>query len=344
MHNVWGHDLRPHTLHIKNSSIQTMNMKKHPVNVSIAKQRTKILLCAVLLALATNAGAQCLKGHVFDAKTHEPLISANVMVFKDGNQVYKGTTDFDGIFVIKPINLDSCDIKIEAIGYHTFEKNGIDVHKTGFTVVVAALEPMTTKLETITIKDSRYGQEEDSLLLTLWEYKIVDKDIKKLLDRVIDGKKCTYDYDAETFPIPRGATCDLYLFPTPSIDTTWDSVRGDYNYLYMLHRFYDTTLPYPIKKNAPLFSFDSMTTCVQVVTTYNPQTFVEAEGYVVYRGRYFFLRMPVDITNGYFRKTGHTKKFRQKDLPPCARRDSPTWIYTKQQGYWYRWMELPNGF
>ena len=299
-----------------------------------------LLICAAIIA---NFGLQaqgCLKGHVIDAKTEEPLPFVKIMVFKDGKQLYERETDFDGLFIIKAPNLDSCDIIIRFVGYLPYKRTGIRVYQTGFTMIEAALMPITTKLETVTIEDSRYGHEGDTLLQ---EYKIVDKDIKRLLDRVIDGRKHTYDYEAETSSLPKGTTCDLYLFLTPAIDTSRDSVSGIYNYFYMCY-LYDTTLPYPLKGNAPLFSFDSMTTCVQVETTYKQQSFVKAEGYVEYRGRYFFLHMPVNETDGYFRKTVQTKIFRHVYLPPWARQDPPTWLYTKQQGHWYRWMELPNGF
>ena len=84
---------------------------------------------------------------------------------------------------------------------------------------------------------------------------------------------------------------------------------------------------------------------MSVTTTYHPDAFSNAEGYVKYRGRIFFLVYPVDELKEYFeRREGLGDLFKYRKIPSDARRDPPTWIYTKQQGVWYRWMELPNGF
>ena len=174
------------------------------------------------------------------------------------------------------------------------------------------------------------------MLAPLSEYKIVNRELKRLLDRVIDGKCNTYDHKVKPRRIKRGEYCDLYIFFTPSI--------GYDEYLHMLKSI-DSTLPLPLEIPSPLFSFDSATVCMSVTTTYHPDAFSNAEGYVKYRGRIFFLVYPVDELKDYFeRREGHGDLFKYREIPTWARRDPPTWIYTKQQGVWYRWMEYPNGF
>lgn len=304
---------------------------------------------SILLCLLTSFGVQAqgvLKGTVTDAKTSVPLPFATVKVYKDGKQVHGGTTDLDGIFIIKPLEADTYDIEISNIGYIRQQHDGVKVKGDGFTVMEIQLNPKTLEDSVIVIVQENYGRRDGAMLAPLPEYTIVSRELKHLLDRVIDGKEHTYeaiDADFKTRPLPRGATCNLYLFQTPAIDTTWDSVRHEYNYLYLLFRF-DSTLPYPLKKKAPAFSFDSTTTCMQVTTTYYPDAFNHAEGFVKYRGRIFFLVYPVEDSELLKRKTGKGKLFKYRETPFLTRRDPPTWIYTRQQGHWYRWMELPNGF
>lgn len=303
----------------------------------------------ILLSLLAAIGVQAqgvLKGTVTDAKTGEPLPFVYVTVFKDGTQVHGGTTDFDGIFVIKPLDADTYDIEINYAGYIRYRRDGVQVKGMGFTVIDVQLNPISVPMEPVEIVLENYGSQDGAMLAPLTEYTIVSHELKRLLDRVIDGKEHTYEEIDAVFksrPLPRGATCNLYLFRTPAIDTTWDSVRREYNYLYLLFRF-DSTLPYPLKEKAPAFSFDSATLCLQVTTTFYPDAFSHAEGFVRYRGRIFFLAYPVEDSGLLKRRTGKGKLFKYRKLPAFVHRDLPTWIYTEQQGYWYRWMEFPNGF
>lgn len=299
----------------------------------------------ILLSLLAAIGVQaqgCLKGTVTDAKTGEPLPFVNVTVLKDGKQVYCGVSDFDGIFTIKPMEADTYDIEINGVGYNRYRREGVRVYPDGFTLVEVLLNPTPANLEEITITLENYGSQDGAMLVPLAEYKIVSRELKRLLDRVIDGKCNTYGHEVSQRRIKRGEMCNLYLFSTERIDTSWNEENG-YNYLYMLHSE-DSTLPMPIKEPAPQFSFDSATILVQVTTTFHPDAFYHAEGYVKYRGRIFFLVYPVEDLGLLKRREGKGDLFKYREIPTWARRDPPTWIYTKQQGSWYRWMEYPNGF
>lgn len=314
----------------------------------------RILILLSLLAVIIGAQAQgCLKGTVTDAKTGEPLPFVNVSVFQDGKQVHGGATDWDGIFTIKPLAAGKYDIEINAVGYHRYRREGVRVLPTGFTLLEISLNSTSDYNEVISAyEDSIYKEfyghaRREPSMIPLVEYEIVDSGLTLLLDRIVEGKENTYFWREEPMepkPSPAGTTFNLYLFMTPSIDTTWDSVQGDYNYLYMLYRD-DPSLPRSLEEQSPRFSFDSTTTCLSVVTTFFPQSFIDAEGFVRYHECVFFLGYPpVDGDDAYFRKTDRTESFLQKDLPFGAHRDPETWIYTNQQGHWYRWMELPNGW
>ena len=250
-----------------------------------------------------------------------------------GKQVHNGTTDWDGVFVIKPLDtVGTYNIAIDNPGYIRYRREGVRVLPDGFTFVEIKLN----RLDPITIVQENYGSKDGAMLAPLSEYKIVNCELKRLLDRVIDGKCNTYDHKVKPRRIKRGEYCDLYIFFTPSI--------GYDEYFHIL-KDGEPTLPWSLDIPTPLFSFDSATVCMSVTTTYHPDAFSNAEGYVKYRGRIFFLVYPVDELKDYFeRREGHGDLFKYRKIPSDARRDPPTWIYTKQQGVWYRWMELPNGF
>lgn len=298
----------------------------------MAMKRILILLLSLLAAVGGQAQG-CIKGIVTDAKTGDPLSFVNVIVFKDGKQVHGGTTDWDGVFVVKPLDTAGrYDIAINNPGYIRYRREGVRVLPDGFTFVEIKLN----RLDPITIVQENYGSKDGAMLAPLSEYKIVSRELKRLLDRVIDGKCNTYDHKVKPRRIKRGEYCDLRIFFAQSI--------GYVEYLHTL-KSVNPTLPWPLDIPSPLFSFDSATVCMSVTTTYHPDAFSNAEGYVKYRGRIFFLVYPVDELKEYFeRREGLGDLFKYRKIPSDARRDPPTWIYTKQQGVWYRWMELPNGF
>ncbi len=59
-----------------------------------------------------------LTGKVFDAKSGEPLIGANVVVLLDGIQKGGASTDINGNYTIKPIPPGTYNIRATYIGYN----------------------------------------------------------------------------------------------------------------------------------------------------------------------------------------------------------------------------------
>lgn len=305
----------------------------------MAMKQILILLLSLLAAVGGQAQG-CIKGIVTDAKTGGPLPFVSVVILKDGKKVHGGTTDWNGVFVIKPLDtVGTYNIAIDRPGYIRYRREGVRVLPDGFTFVEIKLNQLDNIWpDTITIVHENYGSKDRAMLAPLPEYKIVSRELKRLLDRVIDGKCNTYGHKVKPRRIKRGEYCDLRIFFAQSI--------GYVEFLHTL-KSVDSTLPWPLDIPSPLFSFDSATVCMSVTTTYHPDAFSNAEGYVKYRGRIFFLVYPVDELKDYFERReglGVGDLFKYREIPSDARRDPPTWIYTKQQGVWYRWMELPNGF
>ena len=80
-----------------------------------------------------------LKGTVIDSKTKEPLPFVNVKLKKDGKMIHCSITDFDGVYTIKPIPSGKYTIEVSALGYHRFEREGVLVKPTGFTICDVSL-------------------------------------------------------------------------------------------------------------------------------------------------------------------------------------------------------------
>ena len=110
-----------------------------------------LLLMAEMVALAQGT----MKGTITDAKTKEPLPFVNVIVKQDGKQVHGGTTDFDGVFTIKPLAVGTYDVEVSSVGYTRYQRTGINVKASGFTIVDVQLNSNATNLETIEIVEER---------------------------------------------------------------------------------------------------------------------------------------------------------------------------------------------
>lgn len=80
-----------------------------------------------------------LKGTVIDSRTKEPLPFVNVILKKDGKMINGSTTDFDGVYTIKPIPSGKYTIEVSALGYHRFVREGVLVKPTGFTICDVSL-------------------------------------------------------------------------------------------------------------------------------------------------------------------------------------------------------------
>ena len=96
-----------------------------------------------------------MKGTITDKKTNEPMPFVNVIVKQDGKQVHGGTTDFDGVFTIKPLAVGTYDIEVSSVGYNRYQRTGIQVKASGFTVVDIQLTSSATNLDVIEIEADR---------------------------------------------------------------------------------------------------------------------------------------------------------------------------------------------
>ena len=71
-----------------------------------------IFVVAFLMSFGLFAQSGSLKGTVSDAITGETIPMANIVIKSDGQTVMGGASDFDGNFIIKPIDLEIFQIFI----------------------------------------------------------------------------------------------------------------------------------------------------------------------------------------------------------------------------------------
>ncbi|MES2704290.1 MAG: carboxypeptidase regulatory-like domain-containing protein [Bacteroidota bacterium] len=106
----------------------------------------RYLLFIVLTALSGSSFAQEIAGKVVDDKK-EPLLSAAVQVYSGG--ILKGgtITDYDGNYVVKPLEPGTYDVVVIYAGYDSFTTKGIPVTSGNRTSInVTMRRPVTGKV------------------------------------------------------------------------------------------------------------------------------------------------------------------------------------------------------
>jgi outer membrane receptor protein involved in Fe transport len=91
----------------------------------------KHLLLTLGIVLSTSlfvfSQSGVLQGKILDTDTKEPIPFANVAVFSGGDLVTGATTDFDGKYVIKPLNPGNYNVRASFVGYKSKEVTGVVV-------------------------------------------------------------------------------------------------------------------------------------------------------------------------------------------------------------------------
>lgn len=118
--------------------------------------KRKILLFFVwFLAVSTFGYAQsgALTGKIYDKKTKEPIPFANIVVEHRGTQAGGGTTDFDGIYTIKPIQPGTYDVRVSYVGYSPVLIRGFVIAANRTEFLDIELESTSTQLEEVVVVD-----------------------------------------------------------------------------------------------------------------------------------------------------------------------------------------------
>lgn len=99
-----------------------------------------VLIAASVAAFAQNQSGT-IKGVVSDkdSKTKEPIPFANVIVEQGGAQLLGTSTDFDGIYTLKPLNPGKYTVKVSYVGYQPIQINDVLVTANTITFLDVAL-------------------------------------------------------------------------------------------------------------------------------------------------------------------------------------------------------------
>lgn len=309
----------------------------------------------LLFMLPLMLSAQCLKGTVTDAKTGEPIPFVPIKLLQDGDIVMGSATDFDGVYTIHLSKSGRYEIMTGFCnGYRFLEKTEVDVSPQGFTVLNFSLNPTGTSdgqavkirgIPLIQLVDVPRKSDTATILLT--EYKVIDKGLQRMLDRVVEGKENTYDADPETYgfkrePLPEGTTCDLRISSLPMLDSSRNEYGSHNEYLYYVYSA-GHRLPQPLDTGATDFQLDRPLVKVGINTTHHKGEACDAWGYIEYRGIIFFLNSKVE-EHIFVEPADGKRRFKDGGARYVGIWDPPTWIYSFSEGHWYRWIEYPVGW
>ncbi len=98
-----------------------------------------VLFIGTLFAAVGQQRPGELRGQVTDKKTGEPVPLANVVVKLNGEPVSGTTTDFDGRYVIKPIDPGRYEVEMSFLGYATQPFKGVIISPNKTTTLNAGL-------------------------------------------------------------------------------------------------------------------------------------------------------------------------------------------------------------
>jgi len=94
-----------------------------------------------------------IRGKVMDKETKEPIPFANIVLMQDGKQIGGRASDFDGNYLIKPIQPSYYSIRCTYVGYKPMEIKNIQINKDKITFLDISMEENTNTLEALEVVD-----------------------------------------------------------------------------------------------------------------------------------------------------------------------------------------------
>ncbi len=86
----------------------------------------RLLLISILAMIGISAWSQTsLEGKVIDETSGEPLIFANVIIFKNGNQITGAQSDLDGNYVLSSLDPGTYDVEASYTGYPSMRQTNV---------------------------------------------------------------------------------------------------------------------------------------------------------------------------------------------------------------------------
>ena len=170
-----------------------------------------ILTANVLVFSQVTIGT--LKGKVIDKTTKEPLPFVNIVVELGGEQKNGTTTDFDGNYLIKPIDAGKYDVKASYVGYKPLMIRGVVIFGNQIRFMDIEMQSSAEQLDVVEIID--YEVPLISKDQTQSGGTVTKDDIDKMPNRSVDGIAATvggvFSRDGERGNV-RGARADGTIY------------------------------------------------------------------------------------------------------------------------------------
>lgn len=112
-----------------------------------------VLSCVLFAYSLSGQSSGTIRATIIDADTKEPVPFANVSVEQDGTTITGGTSDFDGICLIKPVPAGRFTVKATYVGYATQQINAVLVIADQIRYLDIALTPTSQSLSEIVVVD-----------------------------------------------------------------------------------------------------------------------------------------------------------------------------------------------
>lgn len=117
-------------------------------------QRILMLFLSVMLTLAGYAQTGEVSGRVVDERG-EGVPFASVAVEQDGSVIRGSQSDFDGNFLIRPINPGRYDLRVSFVGYQTELVTGIQINPDRITTVNVEMRSSDQEIEEVVVREFR---------------------------------------------------------------------------------------------------------------------------------------------------------------------------------------------
>ena len=95
------------------------------------------------------------KGKVYDAETNEVLPFANVILYKNNEQISGSITDFEGAFTFNPIQSGNYDVVVKYIGYQETKLKNIFISSNKITFYDFKLKQSSVELASFEISENK---------------------------------------------------------------------------------------------------------------------------------------------------------------------------------------------
>ncbi|MCB2221376.1 MAG: carboxypeptidase-like regulatory domain-containing protein [Bacteroidetes bacterium] len=122
-----------------------------------------------------------LKGKILDKETREPIPFANVVLEVGGTMAGGATSDFDGNYIIKPIQPGTYDLKATYVGYKTVLVTGMVINSDQITFFDIEMESTAAQLEEIVVTSYKVPLIDKDKTVTGGS--VTAEDIKKMPNR-----------------------------------------------------------------------------------------------------------------------------------------------------------------